>query len=79
MLYQALIFRFFLVLHLQYISILLQIAANAKVARRMIFLAGGIRPVGHRLPTTWSDVYLGIDSVLLFYCKPTYFMDKLVG
>ena len=79
MLYQALIFRFYLVLHSQYSSILLQIAATAEIASRMIFLAGPIRPVGHKLPITQSNVRLGIDSVILFYFKPTYFMGKLLG
>ena len=79
MLYQALIFRFYLVLHSQYSFILLQIAAIAEIATRMIFLAGRIRPVGHKLSTTGSDVRLDIDSVILFYFKPTYFMGKLLG
>ena len=73
-------FRFYLDLHSQYSSILLQIAAIAEVASRMIFILGGrIRPEGHRLPNTSSDVHPGIDSVVQFYFKPTYFMGKVVG
>ena len=79
MLYQALIFRFYLVLHSQYSSILLQIAAIAEIASRIIFLTGQIRPVGHKLPTTRSNVRLDIDFNILFYFKPTYFMGKLLG